>query len=1431
VSAALRALRGLRRGPFTALVVVLLAIVPTVAYASFPGTNPDESVRANTPNDPDFDQCEPDDAQGQTCSHPFDEQYERFGFAPNSTQGTATYHNPTDPHVQRLVAQNTLAGRTASLGLGQVPGVSADRAWKRSTGDPSVQVAILDTGIRWDRTSLRRQVALNRGELPRPQLSNGSTCSVYDCNDDGAFNVDDYANDPRVSPSSGVHNEADSILDASDLLAVFSDGTDADSNGYVDDIAGWDFFDDDNDPYDASSYSSAHNHGSDRAEEAVEQGNNAEDGIGVCPNCQMVPMRVWDTFVVDTNNFAMAALYAADNNIEIVEGASGGVFNSSFARAAFEYAYRHGVFFTIVSSDLNTADINIPTLYDESMEVAGTVADAHGLGDNCVPEVGTPCLPQQAIDFFNNLGVPAGTNVPIGTWFRNAGTTQYGGHMHIVMPGPTGSQATGQAAGAAGLIKSYARQRGIELAPNEIKQIITGTAQDVVAENTLGTGTPDPASVGWDQHFGYGLPDLGYALEKIGQNKIPPQALIKSPAWFTPYNVNKTSTVDISGRLSARTSTYHWTLEWAPGIEPAESPVSEFHTVASGTESGPKDGVLGTINLATVRAALDTRVTPCPSGPPATGGSTCDPTAPSKGPGDKDPNEPAFTVRVVVTDDDGNVLTTDNRSEDRKMLFAYRDGTETYSKDIGTGGESSQRLFDLNGDNKLDTILGNSSGELSVTDENGNNVPWFNNGNPVRTQPYANVHPGAPSFSSVDPPREVLRTPAIGDIDGDLEPEIVDAAGEHVYAWNADGSVVPGFPVRLDPALSAVPLRTNSNHIKRGFTGSPVLGDLIAEPSGQPRKLEIVETALDQHVYAWDGSGNTLSGFPKKLREPGSTLDGAEIINTPALGDIDGDGKPEIVVSTNEVESNSPGFPPTCVGLGCLLTNFLSQEIGGTGRTYALNEDGSFVPGWPVKPEAILPDVLPLVGPGVDQILADTDGDGQLEAVGNVSTGEVMSRNGNGSTATSYESNPQGGDTVDKGKVLNLFENPIAANLDGTSGLDIIKGGLTLNQAANLLLVGQNFPYNHVVQAWNAQTGASLPNFPDAVDDYQLLSSPSVADVSDAPGNEILVGTGLYYLHDINSEGVEGSPTDCATPPCWPKFTGGWIFPTPAVGDTNGDGNLDITTLTREGHTFSWSTNRPACGNSEWWTSRHDEWSTGAYGTDTRPPGTPTNLHFTNLSPYVVTLGWTVPGDDWLCGNPTKYRVIGSNQPINHPTDGDVLVPDLPTAPGDASDHPNGDTQNEFIPKGYLSYTHFAVQYQDDAGNWGALAKIEVTADLALTQTDAPDPVTVGAPLTYTLNVTNNGPGGSSPTLIDRLPKNVRFRSARSNHGSCRLRSPRRVACTLGTFANGESASVTIVVRPTRPGSITNSATVTGSWMPDLNLSNNSASTTTQVQP
>jgi hypothetical protein len=1212
------------RGIATAVAALALAAAPAVAQAAFPGSDPDESVRVNTPDDPAFDHCESDDEQGADCSNVFDEEYERFGFAPDASEHTALYKNPLD--TARQQEQNLEAGRNP---LGQIPGVSADRAWKRSTGRPDVRIAILDTGIRWRERSLRRKVALNTAELPKPD-----GCDAYDCDSDGAVTVDDYADDPRVQTAAG-NDEADDILDASDLIAVFSDGTDADGNGYADDIAGWDFFDDDNDPYDASSYSSASNHGTGRAQEAGQETDEGVGGTGVCPECQIVPVRVWDTFVTDTNQFALGLTYAADDGIRVVEAALGGLTNTSFARAAARDAYARGVFMAVVSSDLNTANHNFPTTYDEAMMVAGTVADVQGLGSSDA-EVG---------GFLGDLGIP--TSAPIATWFRNSGTTQYGGHGHIVMPAVTGSAATGQAAGAAGLVASYGLEEGYDLAPNEIKQLITQTAEDVVPENTLGTGTPDPAQKGWDQHFGYGRPDLGLALERIAQGRIPPQALITSPDWFAPLALERGQRVDIGGRVSARGGGVTYRVEWAPGIEPAES---EFRTAAVGT--GATDGHLASIDLRAVRAALDAR---------PGGGAANDPTAPQKGAGDTDPNEPAFTVRVRATDAAGT------RGEDRKVLFAYRDATLApgWPRTLAGGGEASQRLWDVDGDNQLDVVQAESSGTLTVLRADGSTLPGF----PVRTRPLAAVHPGAPAYTRMEAPLEPLRTPAIGDIDGDRRAEIVDTAGEHVYAWEVDGTPVGGFPVRLDPDFSRPEDRTRENHVKRGFFAAPVLADLTGGPA-----LEIVASAMDQHVYAFDGSGTAVPGWPVKLRDP--SLPGAEIITAPAAGDITGDGRPELVTPTQEFDdaAQAPeGDLPSLLRSG--LTNILANAAGGSGRTYALDASGHVLPGWPVKPNGAVPDALPLVGPGVEHAMADVDGDGKLEVIGNVASGDVQVREGDGQLKTTLDPAPATGDHADKSRVLNLFEHPIAADLDGRPGVEILKGGLTLNGLVNLgIAVGQNLPYNHVLQAWDATTGGALAAFPQAVEDYQLLSSPAVADVGGGAEREAIVGTGLYLLRALTASGQE--------PAGFPKFTGGWLYAVPAAGDVDGDGRLDIAAVTREGRAFLWRTGRPACGgNGEWWTSRHDERSTGAHGTDTRPPGTARNRAAT-FKAAKVQLAWTPPGDDWLCGTPAHYEVRDAAGSVvaSGTSGGDAAVPDR-----------KGDV--------------FTIAYADEAGNWGLPAQ------------------------------------------------------------------------------------------------------------------------------
>ena len=99
-------------------------------------------------------------------------------------------------------------------------------------------------------------------------------------------------------------------------------------------------------------------------------------------------------------------------------------------------------------------------------------------------------------------------------------------------------------------------------------------------------------------------------------------------------------------------------------------------------------------------------------------------------------------------------------------------------------------------------------------------------------------------------------------------------------------------------------------------------------------------------------------------------------------------------------------------------------------------------------------------------------------------------------------------------------------------------------------------------------------------------------------------------------------------------------------------------------------------------------------------------------------------------------------------------------------------------------------------------------ADLSVTKSDEPDPVTVGAALTYTAVVTNLGPQEATNVILDdRMPAQSEFVSAAATVGKCEDKGT-RVTCSLGNLAKDSSATVTVVVRPTKAGTIDNTAAV-----------------------
>ena len=1239
---------------FVLAAVVLAVAAP--AFAAFPGKDPNESPRLNTPNDPSFDRCEDDDEDTpgeRECTSYFEEQFGFFGFAPDTSD--AVYSDPAQIDEQGRRA-NEAAGNDP---LEQISGVRADTAWKYSIGSPDISIAILDTGVEWQDEELRRKIRLNRRELPLPQGA-----SAYDANGDGAFNVDDYASDPRVKKEAG-DEEADKLLDGSDLIATFSDRTDADRNGYVDDIAGWDFFDDDNDPFDASSCCSAEGHGSDRAKSAAGDTNNGEREAGICPRCQIVPMRVWDTFVVDTNLFALAVVYAADNGINVVEGAVGGLSNTNFARRAFRFAERRKVALMLVSSDINSANHNYPTNYNEAIYVNGNLPDtAPNEGCDFVGGfvIDTPSVPGseacneflKAVNDGSGGSVQASGQPPTTSFFRNANLTQYGGHADINFMGSTGSENTGQAAGAAGLLQSYAYERFAgqsrfpkKLTGNEVRQLLTMSAEDVLPANTGSIGLPDKASKGWDPHFGYGRANLAKAMAMISAGRIPPEAQIEAPDWFTPINVKRVPARGLS--VKARIAAPHsasgvgaWRLEYVCGQDGLDS---DFKPVPGASGAGARNGVIGRLSksLLTDLAKNCDGAVRNDAGSPA--GTASNPWPQDPYP-DPDPQRHVFQIRLVVQEagDAGNIAIS------RKSLHAYADdgnqrgwprpiGSGSRARDYvtGSGGEASPRLVDLNGDNRLDVLLPTSSGELWALNSRGRPLRSWNRGRPVLTKPYAvAARHRRPRRSLKGFPRESLRQPVIGDIRGDRDPEIVVTAGERVYAYTTRGRRVRGFPKRVRLSLSNPCVKgvrkpcfdqkqraiNKDNHIKRGFVGSPALANLTGD-----RRLEIVAGSLDQHLYAWNGRGRMVKGFPVKLKSEGAV--GAEIITTPAIADLDGNKKPEIVISTNEVIESDPQPPSS---YNDLISAFVSGATG-SNVMYAIKGDGKPVDGWPVKIGVLAGDLLPMVLPSHDAAVLDVDNDGNDEVSVSAGTGQAKLVDGDGSVIRTYETGGRPGEYYDPALVLNLADYPSVGDLSGSGNPVVIKGGLTVFGAVNLLATNQNFQFNHVVQAWDPTSGQFASGYPRATDDFQLVTQPAIAKVGGGgEGRQALVGTGLYQLHAYGQNGSE--------PDGWPKFVGGWLFATASVGDVDGNGKLDVTTLTREGWSFLWKTGIDACAgnNAEWWTFHHDEHSTANYGYDGRPPAKPARFK-RRVKGRDVVMSFRAPGDDLFCGKVAGYEV------------------------------------------------------------------------------------------------------------------------------------------------------------------------------------------------
>ena len=129
-------------------------------------------------------------------------------------------------------------------------------------------------------------------------------------------------------------------------------------------------------------------------------------------------------------------------------------------------------------------------------------------------------------------------------------------------------------------------------------------------------------------------------------------------------------------------------------------------------------------------------------------------------------------------------------------------------------------------------------------------------------------------------------------------------------------------------------------------------------------------------------------------------------------------------------------------------------------------------------------------------------------------------------------------------------------------------------------------------------------------------------------------------------------------------------------------------------------------------------------------------------------------------------------------------------------------------------------------------------ADLRISKSDSPDPVTAGELLTYTITVSNDGPeDAGSITVVDDLPPQVEFITSSLPCTESTVSGHDQVSCAIGDLASGASRTFTLTVQVKtdavanngEPLTIVNTARALSALVIDPDLTNNTATTTTVV--
>jgi len=168
-----------------------------------------------------------------------------------------------------------------------IPAIHADSVWSQTMGDSTEVIAIVDTGVDWTHPDLANNIWTNPN--------------------------------PNKTP---------------------------DANGVVNDIRGWDFINNDNNPMDDNS------HGTHVAGIAAAQANNGIGIAGVCPKAKIMPIKVFQSSGYgDAATIAKGITYAATHGATVINMSFGSYARSLTMEAALKNAYATCVLVAAAGND------------------------------------------------------------------------------------------------------------------------------------------------------------------------------------------------------------------------------------------------------------------------------------------------------------------------------------------------------------------------------------------------------------------------------------------------------------------------------------------------------------------------------------------------------------------------------------------------------------------------------------------------------------------------------------------------------------------------------------------------------------------------------------------------------------------------------------------------------------------------------------------------------------------------------------------------------------------------------------------------------------------------------------------------------------------------------------------------------------------------